>query len=194
MACPAQAQPRMADGEKQTIICAEADCGRKANNLCPNSRCLNHCHEYTEANGNSNCKRHEREWENKQRLNRSNTVSGAERSRPARTGTAVAPSKGTKRPSSSQLRESSSGAPDPFFLLPPQTGARAPYQLRKCPSCDKLIPCVGSFFWLHLSQCDSANFHEYVEGLRSLPRLVYDESYERRKDPGTICRRIPSAR
>ncbi len=49
----------MAD-DKPSAVCI--DCGRKANAICPNVRCLAHCHEWTEQNHNNNCKRHEREW------------------------------------------------------------------------------------------------------------------------------------
>ena len=35
---------------------------------------------------------------------------------------------------------------------------------RKCPSCGLAVPEVGSFFWLHLSQCDPQAFGHYAEG------------------------------
>ncbi len=68
------------------IICVYPDCGRKANNLCPNSLCLGemaftsmcesrltrcdtaHCHDRQEMKGFQACKRHQREWENKQKV------------------------------------------------------------------------------------------------------------------------------
>lgn len=79
---------------------------------------------------------------------------------------------------------SQTGVPDPFYLLGGAAATtRVPYNLRKCPSCEKMVPSVGTFFWLHLSQCDTATFHEYIDGVKTAPRPVYDDGYARRKDP-----------
>lgn len=43
---------------------------------------------------------------------------------------------------------------------------------RQCPNCGLAVPEVGSFFWLHLSQCDPQAFGHFAEGSPLPPRNV----------------------
>lgn len=84
---------------------------------------------------------------------------------------------------------------DSFFLLHNQPPTKTPSLYRKCPQCEKQIPMVGSFYWLHLSQCDIGNFWRYVEGSKEPPVAMFDESETRsRKDPVQKAKEIARVR
>jgi hypothetical protein len=59
---------------------------------------------------------------------------------------------------------------DAFFVLGAAAGLVEGTTIvqRQCPKCESIVPEVGSFFWLHLSQCDPQSFGSYAEGSQAL--------------------------
>merc|ERR1711916_214169 len=176
------------------IICLKDDCGRKANNLCPNSLCLAHCHESIDTPGFIHCKRHEREWENKQKYPRKkdradygSKTSHAQhqRARQAQQEAVAQYQEDNDNPYEDKLldkqrkrlrsvRGGRGTDRDAFFVLGAAAGLVDGTTIlqRSCPKCGVNVPEVGSFFWLHLSQCDPVAFGHYAEGAKSLEPAV----------------------
>jgi hypothetical protein len=134
-----------------------------------------HCHEQSETKGFQMCKRHEREWDNKQRqgprVKKDGTVVGASAVAAASVATAGAVSGGavTGGAASAGLgaaavlekvtvpfkRARTDGVDNDAYGLAEREGRTQ--QSRKCPRCDRQVPDKSSFFSLHQASCNGGN-------------------------------------